>query len=82
MYYRTLYVLKGREDPSEHVKTNCVESPLGTLICNSTKLKMHLNLMLISQPFWHKFYNLFLHNLAKYIAFKAMNEMHSMAHYL
>lgn len=22
MNYRTLYVLKGREDPSEHVKTN------------------------------------------------------------
>lgn len=31
--YRTLYVLKGKDDPSEHVKTNCVEIPEGIFIC-------------------------------------------------
>lgn len=39
MYYRTLYVLKGYEEPSDNVKTNCVESPQGTLICNISKIK-------------------------------------------
>lgn len=38
-YYLTLYVLKGREEPSEQVKTNCVESPEGILICTNNKIK-------------------------------------------
>lgn len=36
IYYRTVYVLKGWEDPSEHVNTNCVERPQGTLICRTS----------------------------------------------
>lgn len=32
-HYLTSYVLKGRDDPSEHVKTNCVEIPEGIFNC-------------------------------------------------
>lgn len=40
MHYRTLYVLKGWEDPSEHVNTNWVEKPQGTLICSQQLWKL------------------------------------------
>ena len=32
-HYLTSYALKGRDDPSEHVKTNCVDIPGGIFNC-------------------------------------------------
>lgn len=36
-YRISLFVLKGYDEPFEHVKTNCVERPTGILICKRKK---------------------------------------------